>query len=146
MKKNIIKLILLLLPFTGYTQNSFNTEKNDSTNIYYFVIKEFCKIHANYGDTLFIEKERMNISNLPNNISGVIIKYLDIGDISHLTTKRKTIKLYRIIPLRFEESGFFINIIQFDVSRKRKSLFYHNRDGKSFHFKYECGKGLTYIP
>lgn len=146
MKNSFFYSILFLLSLPIYGQGSFNTEQNDTTNVYYFVLNEVCKQYAKYGhDTLFIQKDDTNALVLPVSSNNVVIKYLDVEEIFRLTTKHKSIELLRVVPLKFEKNGFFIDVVSFKASRKRKSLFYGNQGGTSFHFRYECDKGLVYV-
>lgn len=146
MNRNITLIILFLTGInTCYSQTIYNTEQKDSTNIYYKSLEVYCQTIDNAGlkdKNVYVEKDHLVTEKLPSEINGLNILYLDGIEL------RKTIKkangkiiLVKIIPLRIRKTDFFVNVIPFEVSYKRKNFEYINSGGLSV--KYEFNSKLN---
>ena len=144
----ILGILLTVLTTKSYSQTGFNTESKDSTNIYYYSLIKYC----DYLDQLqekpniiFVEKNYLFAQSLPCSIRSYEIEYLDEVDIRTHLKHRKELTLVRIVPLRVNGSDFFVNVIPFKVSYKKKNFNYINGGGLGVKFEYDKKiNGLKY--
>jgi hypothetical protein len=90
-------------------------------------------------DSIFIEGDFKLTDSLMTNIGKTKLIIVRQQEIIKLT-KNKGITLYRLFPLELKNSEFYISVVPFDVTRKRKHLFYANGGGYSIVFAYKDGQ------
>ncbi|MBW6481370.1 MAG: hypothetical protein K0B37_18240 [Bacteroidales bacterium] len=115
-------------------QVAFNTESNDSTNIYFQAFNKYC-IERNQI-TFLVEENDLTTKSLPSEINGQKIELINASKLQSLVKKGKQIDLIRIVPLRVKDGEFFVNIIVFKVEGKRRQLNLINQGGVSVVFNY----------
>lgn len=151
MKLRAILLFLLIGGInTSFSQTVYNTEEKDSTNIYFKALKIYCK---NINKTplreiiVYVEKDYLVTEKLPNIIDGLEILYLDGIELKKkIKQNRGKLTLVKIIPLRIKKTEFFINVIPFEVSYKRKHFDYINSGGLTVKYQYNSElNGLTFM-
>jgi hypothetical protein len=138
----MMRLILLLLAISvGLTNGKSQGVQLDTLNIYYQALKlclekedKFQKQKSDTGtrEIYFLEKDEYTTEGIPENINSNKIKIIDRKQIYEKTEHQKAISLIAIRPARWKNSKLEVNIIFFDVSRKRKVLHYINMGGCSF--------------
>lgn len=149
MRKTLTLIILVeLLVFSSLAQsNLYNTESQDSLNVYQKSIAEFCK----YADkafptvkTIYIEKSAL-VTWLPSTYSKFNFIFITESEIKDWHKKNKGNFFFtRIVPLRVKDGTFFINIIPFKVQFENKQLKLINSGALTTRFKYN-GNGFSYI-
>lgn len=128
-------------------QVAFNTENSDSSNVYFQSLEILCNAYAQNGYKEILVEESNTTKGLPNKCQGITIEYIDRVQIKKLTKKGNDLLLHRIIPLRLQDGIFFVNILEFNVSRIKKKYNYVNQGGHKLNFVYDCAKrGLVYAP
>jgi hypothetical protein len=129
--------LLILISIAGLNAQNF-----DTLNVYYQALK----FHFEYWDNFhkerldlvtipkvyFIEQDHYTTDSLPSIINGHQIDILTSQDIYNKTSDKKGIKLIAIRPARWDKGRLVINVIDFEVSRKKKQLYYSNGGGSSF--------------
>lgn len=124
--------ILFLIPFSIVAQNINPYDISISSHIEYlsknYVLERQC---------IYIQE-----SNKPNLITLKSIKEFNIvilnsNDIVK-KAKKKSFVISVIQHVRFENDTFTIDIVDFFVKNKRRSLNYVNVGGESFTFRYDC--------
>jgi hypothetical protein len=147
MRLFIIGIIIGVFSNNVIGQESFSTEKADSSNIYFQSLKIISDAYVQNGyEKIFVE-ENLITRGLPEKCQGLAIKYVNSVAINKLTRKGKTLSLHRFIPLRLKGGEFFVNIIRFEVSRNKKNYKYVNKGGNKLIFEYDCDKEcLIYRP
>jgi hypothetical protein len=149
MRKTLTLIVLIeLLAFSSFSQSNFyNTESQDSSNVYQKSIAEFCK----YVDkafptvkTIYIEKSAL-VTWLPTVHGKFSFIFISESEIKGLYKKNKGNFSYtRIVPLRVKDNVFFINIIPFKVEFEKKQLKLINSGALKTKFKYN-DNNFTYI-
>ncbi|TXB59440.1 hypothetical protein [Phaeodactylibacter luteus] len=134
--KQIIFYLVLLQSSILFGQTTSSSEIKDSSNIYNIALRVYLS-DAVISDELFVEKNDITTSSMPEQLGGVTIQLMNIRQIRK-KAKKGPFTLYRIIPLRFEEGIFFVNVIPFNVKCKRKNLQMANQGGVTVKFKYNC--------
>lgn len=137
-----IRLIILLLisSLPAFCQMTFNTEEADTSNVYHFALREYCKYLSKTSssiETIYIESNYLVTNNLPTKIKQLEIQYLSEKEIKkHLKGKAK-MTLVNILPLEVKGGDFCVKIIPFKVEYKRGHFNYFNYGGLGVHFKFD---------
>ena len=103
-------------------------------------------LHKSKIKTVYVEPNYLFTDNLPRTIDGIEIQYPDLKELKKLIkTNGGHLTLVRIIPLKTNQSDFFINIIPFYTTYKRNNFKLGNGGGLSIHYKFDTNLGgLTY--
>lgn len=136
----ILVTVLTLLTVKSFSQNGFNTESKDSTNIYYYSLIKYCDYldkQKENTNIIYVEKNFLFTDDLPDKIRNYEIKYLDGLDVKNHLKGKKSMRLVRIISLRVKGDDFFVNVIPFGVSYKKKSFKYANGGGLGVKFLFD---------
>lgn len=62
---------------------------------------------------------------------------INIEKLQNLVKEKKQVQLLRIVPLRIKEGNFFVNIVVFNVVKKRRQFDFVNVGGISVIFDYD---------
>ena len=148
MNKKIL-LIFYGILFTNIClgQNVFNTEKNDETNIYRNALTIYCNsLDKTKIKTVYVEQNYLITDNLPNRLGEIEIQYPDVNELKKLIKENGgPLTLVRIIPLKANQSDFFINVIPFYTTYKKNNFKLGNGGGLSVHYRFDTNlNGLTY--
>jgi len=149
MKKNLFILFGILFSNICFAQNVFNTEKSDTTNIYRNALTIYCNaIQKNNGNQklIYVEPNYLLTDSLPKQINGVEIQYPDYIELKKIIkTNSGHITLIRIIPLRVNNDNFFVSLIPFSTTYKRKKFMLGNGGGLTVYYKFDSQQhGLVY--
>jgi hypothetical protein len=140
------KYILLILALTNcvlvLAQNVDNTEKKDSSNIYYDAFKRVYTSFDVKDRILYVEKsnittESLQVLSIPNKIE--LVDYLKLRK---MTKGNRKVNLIRIVPIKIKNNEFYITIIEYDVTYKRKNWDYVNLGGAKVIYNYNSQKGI----
>jgi len=144
----LLAVFILFVGFKTHSQTSFNTEANDSSNIYLFSLTKYCEYLDNSGNkesTVYVEKDDIFTNDLPNRIKSHEIRYFEMIEVKNYLKGKKGIILVRIIPLRVKANDFFVNVIPFSVSYDKKKFHFINGGGLGVKFQFDQGtNGLIY--
>lgn len=117
-----------------------NTESKDSTNIYYQALVKYTsyleKLNLPQGQVIFLEENSFVTDGLPSKLGGLEVQYLDIQELQK-KAKKGEVELIRIVPLRFRNQEFFVNLITFGVTYRRKNFNFVNQGGVQAIFTYD---------
>lgn len=135
-----LTFILIVTSIRVLGQNAESTETKDSTNIYYQAFSIYCNQLSFHDSTkqLLVEDNSITTASIPKKIGVYNIQLLEYDGILRELKGKSAISLIRIIPMRFENGFFFINIIPFGVSKVKNGLNYSNGGGCSVEFTYNC--------
>lgn len=137
MRTLIILILIFKISQSIFGQIATNTESSDSLNIYNNAMKIYCdSLFAKNCNFLMVEFETLTTSHLPEKIGNVEIELIEYNKLIRLISKKNSLKLIRVIPVRFEKGYFFVNILQYCVTRKRKSFEYNLLIDKGMTIKY----------
>ncbi|MEZ4883185.1 MAG: hypothetical protein R3E32_00520 [Chitinophagales bacterium] len=112
----------------------------DKESIYYAAVSQFVESFPE-NSTLLLERSLFTTNNLPKNIKGRKIKLITMNEMAKQYKKDKQlIDIYRIVPLFFEDNIFYINIVNFSVSYKKRNFYFANKEGGGarYKYKYDC--------
>jgi len=142
MKHRTTLIILFLIGInTCFSQIVYTTERKDSTNIYFKSLEVYCQTIDKTELTdnkVYVEKDHFVTEKLPNEINGLDILYLDRIELKKTIKKdRGKITLIKIIPLRIKKTDFFVNVIPFEVSYKKRNFNYVNDGGLSVKYEFD---------
>lgn len=142
MKCRTIILTTLLLVFSvkSFSQQGFNTERSDSSNVYYYALIKYCDyLDKQKGRTeaIYVQRNYLITDNLPGKINEHTVIYMDDGEVIKHLRRREAMTLVRIVPLRVKGNDFFVNVIPFDVTYKRKNFNYVNGGGLGVRFEFD---------
>ena len=134
--KSIAIILLVGQSFYLFGQSASNTESRDENDVYYQAL-EFYLDKNNMIEEVFIEQNSITSLGMPLKIGGREIILLSNEGIIKKAKKGEFI-LHRIIPLRFEDGKFYINIIPYRANCKRRNLDLKNQGGEKIQFEYNC--------
>lgn len=138
MKRLFIFLLCSSIITSLLGQSASNSESRDTDDVYFIALMKYCQ-EITKLDNLFVELNSLTTEGMPSNIAGVNIVYLRSEQIRSKTKKRRELILHRVVPIRFENGIFYINIIRYRVRRKGKKMYYVNLgEGRTIEFVYEC--------
>jgi hypothetical protein len=149
MKYIFFTLIILLTLEFSFGQ-SISTETTDESGVYNIALSEFIDYIQNYfpkAKEITLEKSLISTTWLSSNFENINITQLQEWELPREFKKRKG-KLYyvRIVPLRFKDNIFFINVIPFKVSMDGKNVSLINSGALTVKFKYDCNtQNLMFI-
>jgi hypothetical protein len=147
-----LKILLSTFLFIGILKSSGQTVLdtdglNNLNNVYLFSLKVYCStLDSSKTKTIYIKDEYFIGESWPKEISGFKINYLNSSEY------KKTIKenggniiLVGISPLEFSNDKFYVGVIPFSASYKKKVVNLVNGGGLTVYFKYDLNKkGLVY--
>jgi hypothetical protein len=128
-------------------QTVFNTEKNDETNIYRNALTIYCNsLDKTKIKTVYVEPNYLITDNLPKRLGEVEIQFPDLNELKKLIKENGGhLTLVRIIPLKVNQSDFFINVIPFYTTYKKNNFKLGNGGGLTIHYKFDTNlNGLIY--
>ena len=141
MKKRTLLLTLILLLSTAYNstaQVAFSTESKGDSNLYFQALSLYLQKTPRQPKIL-VEENTLTTECLPKELGGTSIELISFKNIKrHLKKRKSVIDLIRIVPLRFDSGKFYINIINYKVSKKRKKYDFVNIGGMQCEFVYDC--------
>jgi hypothetical protein len=148
-----IRTTFIILFLTGinycFSQTVYNTEKKDSTNIYFKSLKTYCQTIDKtklIDNTVYVERNYLITEKLPDSLNGLKISYLDLRELKKMIKQNGgELTLVRIIPLRVKKDTFFVNVIPFSATYTKGKIYYGNGGGLSVIFSFdEESNGLIF--
>lgn len=142
--KKVYSLIILMFVITSISaQDVFP----DSLNVYYVSLKthlDYLKSQVHnktmrQDKTLYIQVDDQVAEKIPAYIYDYKIVILDMQQIKE-KAKGNFLPLVVIRPLELLSDGFILNLIDFVVVYKKRSLNYSNSGGSQIEFQYDCEK------
>lgn len=145
--KTVISILIVLLSAVRLdAQSTFNTDKHDSTNVYYFSLIKYCeylqKSNISQDETVIIEYNYLFSDILPSELLGYHITYVSIDKLKVILkySKNKEVTFVRIIPIQLEGSDLVINVIPFAAKYDNKQIEFINSGGIGIYFEFDCNK------
>lgn len=140
-----MKALMTLVLSTLFLQSIFaqvanSTESNDSTNIYYQSLIKYCDYLESLNidkKTLYLEENALVTKGIPSEIGRFEIKCLNIDQLREAAKGEEGIQLIRVVQLRVKEGQFFVNIIPFKVTYKKKNFSFINSGGEKIVYEYD---------
>jgi hypothetical protein len=136
----ILTTLLLALYTKSFSQQGFNTEKQDSSNVYYYSLIQYCDYLDKQKDKtqeIYVEKTELIIDYLPDKINDHAIKYMDNAEVISHIKGHEGMTLVRIVPLKVMGNDFFVNVIPFTVTYKKEKLRFGNSGGLGVKFGFD---------
>jgi hypothetical protein len=128
-----------------------NTFKKDASNIYNQAFIQYFNYLKNrnfkFSDTIFVEEDIKLTDNLMKKIGRKTLVILKDSELKETVIKNNGIVLYRLFPLDYDDSGFYVSFVPygvtFNTSLKNDISFVNsgsyfvrfNFDGKKFIFR-----------
>jgi len=149
-------LIFILISYTNHSfgQNIDNTFQKNDGNIYYQGLKEYLEFSEKLNkriDTLYLEEDYKITDSILTVCGKTTIIKVNAQDLNNIIAKKKSIILYRLYPLKYNNGNFSIDIVphsmEYNKKRKRYDALYGGGyivffkfDGVKFYFnKVEVG-------
>lgn len=146
--KNIIVAFLFCL--SASAQTLLDTDiLNNSNNVFLYSLKEYCKsLDSTSTKVVYVKWDTTMTELWPSEINGFEIRYLQTGK-----EYRKAIKgngdsmtVIGIGSLEYRKGKFYVGIIPFGTTYKKRTIHFRNSGDIKFFFEYnEIGKGLFYV-
>ncbi|WP_146613724.1 hypothetical protein [Algoriphagus yeomjeoni] len=134
----------------------YNTERQDSTNVYHKALIEFC----GYVEKYFPEVAEVTVEStpmitmFPQKMGNLKIEYLPRSEVKK-EFKKKGLKYYCVItPMLLKSGEFIVNVIPFRIDYqknlwtkfKNNEIGYVSDGGIKSRFKYDCHQeNLTFL-
>lgn len=152
----IILIAILCLVMEAKGQTMYNTERQDSTNVYHKALIEFCGYVEKYFPEVIkvtVESTPM-ITMFPQEIGNLKIEYLPRSEVKK-EFKKKGLMYYCVItPMLLKSGEFIVNVIPSRIENqkhlwtkfKKNEIGYVSDGGIKSRFKYDCLKEkLTFL-
>ncbi len=140
--------LLFFLTVTIYSQG-LTTDVRNNENVYLFALTEYCNSpEIVKSSQVFVQFDSTVMwYDWPKSINGKEIIYLDGNDeiIDKIKRNSGSLILVRIIPIQYKNEKFFVNVIPFLATTKKKNLKLSNGGGLAVIFDFkENLKGFTF--
>lgn len=150
MKRAVILILLFFAILQVSGQNSLDTDGlNNIDNIYLFSLKEYAKtLDSVKTNTIYVKKVPFIGENWPQSISAFKIIYLYAYDDYKTAIKANggSIEVLGIGELNYQNGKFFIGIIPFHTTIRKKTVNFANSGGLHILFDYDCSQNkFSYI-
>jgi hypothetical protein len=131
--------------FKNVIAQAFTTEKNDSTNIYQFALKEYSS--GDNEEIVYIEKVFPVNDHFPAQINRRNFIYVTHNELDSILKCNNTkVKVIQISPLKTISNLLFIEVFSYFVDAKEGQIVFELNDGISVYFKFNCINGqIEYI-
>lgn len=144
---------ILILTFILYSTNLIGQVSNqlseDSTDIYVYSFKQYCKtIKKTYTNTksIYVWGKTFYSRVLPESILDIKIERINDQLLRKLCNKNKYIFITEVIPLLNENNTFYVGIIPFKVTANKKGFNFENQGGINFNYSFNKETGdFTFI-
>ena len=151
MKAMISILLLVVFGLNSYSQKVLDTDGlNNTDNVFLYALKEYCKtISQSANKVVYVEKNSNTPigDSWPKKIEGLKIEYLYTQKEykNALKSNNGKIAVVGIRPLNFKDGNFYVSLITFRVSYKKRKINFINGGGWNIYFDYDpVKKGLVY--
>jgi hypothetical protein len=149
MKMIISILLLVCFGHNSYSQTVLDTDGlNNLDNVFLYSLREYCRtLDPATTKIVYIRKDYPIGESWPTQIEGFQIEYLDTFKEYKKAIKDNdgSIRVVGISPLHLKDGNFFVPVIPFGVSYRKKELHFSNGGGWNFYYEYNTEKkGLIY--
>jgi hypothetical protein len=142
MKTYIVILFILLSSCQiSKARQIIDNKSADSDNIYHTSIQIYCEYLKSVdfkSQKIYVEQNYLITKDLPEKILGIDIEVINSEQLKKILKTHEYIQVIRIIPLRLKEGDFFVNIIPFKVSYRKRNFNFINEGGTKIIFQYDC--------
>jgi hypothetical protein len=147
MTKTVLTTIFVLTFVTLFGQVADNTNKRDESNIYNQSIIQYfnyLKIEkSKTSDTIFFMEDELGLTKrLISRIGNTQLISINESEIAKLVIKSKSLTVYKIFPLEYENQEFHVSIVPYGVTYKNDEtgLLFVTYGGCWINFKFENEK------
>jgi hypothetical protein len=141
MKTTLIALISIFLTTLNGECQEIIVSDNMENEIYYLLLKKYINENKNnfkYQEIL-LEFNLLSSKQIPKQVEEYEIIQIVLNK---LVFKRKKIgddiEFVRIVPMRFVDGRFVVNIIKFSAEYKNKNIDITHISGSEYEFIYDC--------
>jgi hypothetical protein len=139
--KNKIRSFFLFILFFSINAHSqgLTTDVRSDENIYLYALKEYCNSSEITAKNINVQFDSTVMwYDWPKVINNIKINYLDGANqiIKEIEANEGSIVLVKIVPLQYKKERFFVNVIPFLATSKRKNINLVNGGGLSVIFNY----------
>jgi hypothetical protein len=141
-----LKIFYSLFLFIGilkcYAQKLDTDGLNNLDNIYLYSLKEYCNSQDSLKTKIiYVKREYFVGENWPTKIDNFEIKYLQNREYKNVIKQNGgSITLIGISPLEYRHDNFYVGIIPFSVTRKKKMTYLSNGGGLIVNFQFDAAK------
>lgn len=141
MKAVVSILFLVCFGYNSFSQTLLDTDGlNNLDNVYLYSLKEYCKtLDSATTKIVYVRKDYPIGDSWPKEIEGFQIQYLynnkEYKEV--IESNKGGIRVVGISQLHFKDGNFYVPIISFGVTYKRKTMHFVNGGGWNFYFDFE---------
>lgn len=149
MKSLVTVLIFFFSGLSSFSQTILDTDGlNNPDNVFLFVLKEYCKtLDSVATDVVYVRKQYPIGDSWPKKIEGFQIEYLS-NDREYKEAIKKNsggITVVGLGDLELRDGDFYVGVIPFGASYKKRTIHLVNGGSWLFYFDYDPEKkGLIY--
>jgi len=149
MRKLSSLFLVLLCHFSSFSQQLFNTDGlNNVNNVYLQALKEYsAELDTSKVHTVYVRRDHFIGEIWPTEINGIKIEYLQSQDdyINAIKRQGGSATIVGIGPFSFSNSKFYVAVIPFSASYKKRNIRMSNGGGLTVYFRYDGqNKSLVY--
>jgi hypothetical protein len=130
-------LFFIIVKSSG--QTALDTDGlNNLDNIYLYSLKEYCKsLDSSKTKIVYVRRDYFIGENWPKKIKTFEIEYLKSSEYKKVILANGGITLVGISPLHFIKGDFYVDVIPFEGTYKKKIVNLSNGGGLSVYFEYD---------
>lgn len=141
MKYFLLILVLIVSCIKSFCQVADNTNLYNSRNIYFESIAQYIKYIQESKkikiDSLYIEDDSFLTDSLQIQSEQTKIFKMTFSDIQKKLRIRKSLVLCRIFPLQYQNGNFFVSIVPFTITKRKKRNSLHFVNPGSYRMVYK---------
>lgn len=149
MKAIITIILLILFGISSHSQTVLDTDGlNNPDNVFLYALREYCKtLDPSKIKIVYVQKDYPIGDSWPKAIEGFKIEYLYTSKEYKKAIKVNggSITVVGIRSLNLKDGNFYVSVIPFGVSYKKRRINFSNGGGWNIYFDYDFErKGLVY--
>ena len=150
MKLKLTQLFIFLFIFSNaFCQEVLDTDKSKENNIYIESLRKYCdSLSYNVKEKIYVDFNYQIMDyTWPKKINETEIQYLENSkDYKHaIKEKGESIILVRILPLQYKREKFFVSIIPFMATYRKRKIELVNGGGYAYEYEFDTEKkGFIY--
>jgi hypothetical protein len=149
MRKLLVFCFVLLIHFSSSSQQVFDTDGlNNLNNVYLRALREYsAELDTSKVHTVYVKRDHFIGDIWPTEINGIKIKYLQTQADYINVIKRQggNVIIVGLGPFGFANGKFYVAVIPFATSYKKRNIRMLNGGGLNVYFTYDQqNKGLVY--
>ena len=146
--KALFSLFLFLGILKCSAQTALDTDGlNNLNNVYLYSLKKYCDSQdPSTTKIIYVKREYFISDNWPKEIRNFEIKHLEENEYKKIIEENNgNITIVGISPLEFRTDDFYVTVIPFSATFKKKMTFLSNGGGLIVNFQFDAEKkGFTF--